>query len=163
MRGGSDKMTYSLSAGYDNNENALVKNGYNRVTLNSLTTIMPVKNLEISAGINWVRSVTDNSNQFIPGGAAVSYYNNNAMYPYAKIADAAGNTLRTTKDFRTAFVDSMQGIGYQDWTYKMLDELNLADNKTVFTETIVTRRRTLPFPAGFYCGNTVPARGAGEE
>jgi TonB-linked SusC/RagA family outer membrane protein len=137
MRGGSDKMTYALSAGYDNNETALVRNGYDRVTLNSFTTIMPVKNLEISAGINWVRSVTDNSNQFIPGGAGVSYYNNNAMYPYAKIADAAGNTLRTTKDFRTAFVDSMQGIGYQDWSYKMLDELDLADNKTIFTETLL--------------------------
>jgi TonB-linked SusC/RagA family outer membrane protein len=149
MRGGSDKMTYSLSAGYDNNENALVKNGFNRVTLNSLTTIMPVKNLELSAGINWVRTVTGNANQFTPNGAAASYYSNNALYPYATLADAAGTPARTVKDFRTGFVDSTQSIGYQDWTFKMLDELNLADNTTVFTETLLRAGARYRFPQGF--------------
>lgn len=148
MHGGSDQMTYTLGAGYDNNENPLVRNGYNRVTLNSLITIMPVKNLELSAGINWVRSVTDNSNLLSMGGTGVSYYNNNALYPYAKFADANGNPLRTVKDLRTSFIDSVQNIGYQDWTYKMLDELNLAESKVIFTETLLKAGARYRFPVG---------------
>lgn len=149
IRGGSDKMAYALSTGYDNNQGSLTRNGFNRATINSLITLSPVKNLEITAGINWVKTVTDNSNPFLSGSSALSYYSANPLYPYAKLADASGAALRTVKDFRTGFIDSIQKLGYQDWTYKMLDELNLGNNKTTFTETLLRAGARYRFARGF--------------
>ena len=60
IRGGADKLAYTLSAGYDNNQQALIRNGYQRTTLNSTTVINPVRNLEITAGVTWTQSTTDN-------------------------------------------------------------------------------------------------------
>ncbi len=137
LRGGADKMSYTLSAGYDNNQNALIRNGYRRATLRSQITVNPIKNLEISTGIIWIQSHSDNHNQFIPGGSNTTYYSNTSLYPYAKLADESGNPVRITKDYRSAFVDSTLQLGYLDWSYRPLEDINTADNTSRITDALI--------------------------
>lgn len=137
IRGGSNNLAYTLSAGYDQNQNALVRNGYERLTLQSLNTFSPLKNLEITAGLTYTQTTTDNSNQLIPGGSNTAYYSNLPLYPYAKLADVSGTPLRTVKDYRTGYIDSAIGLGYTDWSYRLLNEINIADNRTKLTDALL--------------------------
>jgi TonB-linked SusC/RagA family outer membrane protein len=137
IRGGADKLAYTLSAGYDNNQNPLIRNGYRRTTLNSTTVINPVRNLEITAGVTWTQSTTDNNNQFIPGGTGTTYISNTPIYPYAKLADPSGNPMRIVKDYRSSFVDSVQNLGYLDWTYRPLEDIYAADNRSKITDALL--------------------------
>lgn len=149
VRGGGNQAAYVLSAGFDQNQNTGVRTGFDRVTLGSSITLAPIKNLEITAGINWVRTVTDNSNPFATGQSSLSFYNNNPIYPYAQLVDAGGAVARIVKDYRTGFVDSLQKIGYQDWSYRVLDEVNLGNNKMKFTETLLRSSVRYRFAKGF--------------
>ena len=137
VRGGAEKLAYTLSAGYDNNQNPLIRNGYRRTTLNSTTVMNPVKKLEITAGVTWTQSTTDNNNQFIPGGTGTTYINNTPLYPYAKLSDQSGNPLRVVKDYRSAFTDSVQKLGYLDWTYRPLEDIYSADNTSRITDALL--------------------------
>ncbi len=127
IRGGTDKLTYSLSVGYDNNKSTLVRNGFNRTTINTVNVYKPVKNLEITTTLNYSRSE--------------SMLNNNIVlyrYPYDKFADAFGNPLPTYGAYRAPYIDSLQRLGFQNWQYFPLEELNNADNK-ITTSDLLTR------------------------
>lgn len=140
LRGGADIMSYTLSAGFDNNQNALIRNGYKRSTLHSQIMINPIKNLEISTDVTWTQSHSDNHNQFIPGGSNTTYLNNIQIYPYAKLADQSGNPLRIAKDYRSAFVDSTQQLGYLDWSYRPLVDMYTADNTSRITNVLIRNK-----------------------
>ncbi len=130
LRGGGQNMTYSLSAGYDKNSANLVRNGYDRLSINSLNTYTPIKNLEITAGINYSQSKTMLNNQFAYSGTmdiGGKYMN---IFPYAQLADAGGTALSIPKGFRESFLTEAESKGFQDWHYRPLDEINYADNTT---------------------------------
>ena len=126
VSGGSDRGSYILSAGYDNNKSSQVRNGYDRFTLMSNTNFTPIKNLELNAGILYTQSRRQNHNSgFSPtmglGGGM-------ALYPYAQFADAQGNALVVPRDYRQTFKDTT-GVGHLlDWNYRPLDELHLSNN-----------------------------------
>jgi TonB-dependent SusC/RagA subfamily outer membrane receptor len=85
MSGGTQTANYIMSMGYDNDRANEVGNSGNRVTLNTVGTFTPVRNLEISGGINYVqsRSVINSIVSNIKSGG--QYYK--AIYPYAQLAD----------------------------------------------------------------------------
>lgn len=137
LRGGADKISYTLSAGFDHNRQSLVRNAYQRTTLSSVTVINPIKKLEITTGVSWIQSNTDQHNQMIPGFTATTYLNNAQFYPYAKLADEAGNPLRVVKDYRADFIDSVRQLGYLDWTYRPLEDLYSANNTRRITDALL--------------------------
>ncbi len=137
LRGGGDKINYTLSAGYDHNRQSLVRNAYKRTSLSSVTVINPIKRLEITTGIYWIQSHTDMHNQFIPGFSNTTFQGNTQIYPYARLADEEGNPMRIVKDYRTAFVDSVRQLGYQDWTYRPLEDLYSANNTRRITDILL--------------------------
>ncbi|MEO6133500.1 MAG: carboxypeptidase-like regulatory domain-containing protein, partial [Ginsengibacter sp.] len=51
LHGGSSLTSYFLSVGYDKNAENLIRNSFERFTLNSLNNFTPFKNLVITAGI----------------------------------------------------------------------------------------------------------------
>lgn len=126
MRGGSMKALYSLSLGYDNNKDAVVGAGSNRLTINATNSYHPIKKLELTGSIIY----TKNSNKF--------GYNYTSPYPYLSLADNYGNPLAVPYGNRSSYLENAQSLGFLDWKYRPLQERNLNDN-TSKTNNILLR------------------------
>ncbi|MGN8072657.1 SusC/RagA family TonB-linked outer membrane protein [Mucilaginibacter sp. 22184] len=123
LDGGSANQRYFYSAGVDRNLSNLVGNAYDRVTVSGNHTWV-LRKLELSLGMNYTGSRTDRDN---PGN--LGWGNSSRIYPYARLADDRGNPLAVVHDYRQSFVDAAPGLGLQDWAYRPLQELRLADNR----------------------------------
>jgi TonB-linked SusC/RagA family outer membrane protein len=126
VSGGGPRNQYYFSAGYDHNLTSLVRNNYNRVTLNgnNVYQIVPGK-LELTTGLAFTASTTTTNNQ---GGNA------GVIYPYAQLADAHGNALPVAYGLRLPYADTAGGGQLLDWHYRPLDELRNADNTSSLTD-----------------------------
>lgn len=148
LRGGNANTTYSFSIGYDKNTDNLVRNDYSRLTINSLNTYRPVKNLELTAGIIYNQSNTQLNNPGGFGTISVGGTQYGGIFPYAALADADGNPLAIVKDYRGSYVDSVQALGFLDWHYRPLDEINMADNTSKINDFLLRtgiKYRIAPF------------------
>ncbi|WP_158993856.1 SusC/RagA family TonB-linked outer membrane protein [Mucilaginibacter sp. L196] len=125
LNGGDEKTTYFFSAGYDNNLQSPKDNNYDRLTLNSNLVFTPVKNLQLSIGINYIQSNTKTDN-------TISNVLSGNIYPYAQLADAKGNPQQVNTLFRPGFIQSAQSLGYLDWSYSPLKDLGLDNNTTKY-------------------------------
>jgi TonB-linked SusC/RagA family outer membrane protein len=125
MMGGGTSNKYFLSAGFDNNRQSLVRNGYSRITLTGNNTFSCLQQrLEITSNIAFTQSNTGNNNNGTPG----------IFYPYAKLADSKGNPLAVPEYLDQGYIDTA-GQGYLlDWNARPLQDLLLADNTTQLTE-----------------------------
>ncbi|WP_235833169.1 SusC/RagA family TonB-linked outer membrane protein [Arcticibacter tournemirensis] len=148
LRGGSKNFSYTLSTGYDHNRSYLVRNGNERVTLNSLSTYKPLDKLEITAGILYSRSASDNNNNVFMGTfAAGGKYN--TIFPYARLAAEDGSPLPVIKGYRQRYKESMEARGLPDWSYRPLEELNLADNTSRLHDLLLRAGLKYAIGAGF--------------
>ncbi len=72
ISGGSEKASYAASAGYDNNQQSLVGNGYERLTIRDMNEFRLTKNLTLQAGIQFTQTLTQLNSQIStelnPGG-----------------------------------------------------------------------------------------------
>jgi TonB-linked SusC/RagA family outer membrane protein len=126
FRGGGDKSDYFFSIGDDHNLSSLDGNSNNRITLNGNYNFYPVKNLQITAGINFIK--TDGKNNSPVSNINSGDFFAGYIYPYAKLVDGHGNSLPIVKDYNSDFINSAPQKGYLNWQYRPLDELNNADN-----------------------------------
>lgn len=124
FRGGSAKSDYAFSLGDDHDLSYYRGNSNNRITVNSLVNFFPVKDLKLTAGINYVQSEANTDNPIYNGQLTVG---GSAIYPYAQLADANGNALPIPKDYALRYT-STTSSKFLDWNYRPLDELNSADN-----------------------------------
>jgi TonB-linked SusC/RagA family outer membrane protein len=136
ISGGSRKMAYQFSVGYDNNRDNLIRNGYNRITINSQNTYKPVRNLEITGAINYSQSTTTQNNQQGYGNIS-SGGKYQSLYPYAKLADQKGNPSPIAKDYSNTYIDSVQNIGFLNWQYSPLNEIKNSDNNTKISDLLL--------------------------
>ncbi|WP_333887371.1 SusC/RagA family TonB-linked outer membrane protein [Sphingobacterium siyangense] len=137
VRGATDKVTYSLSSGWDKNSDNLVRDGLNRMTLNSQSTYRPIANLELSAGILYSQSTINRNNQF-PLGYGINMGGSYVgIYPYAKLADENGNPLAIVKDYKTEYVEQALQSGFYDWSYRPLEELRVSQRNTKVSDLII--------------------------
>lgn len=121
LQGGSEKAAYYFSAGYDGNTGAALGADDNRITLHTYDVFRPVKKLELSAGIDYSISKTHTDNtlsQLSMGGPQ-----GKNIYPYAALADAAGNPLPVVKDYTLAFTAQAESNGFLNWQFYPLQEL----------------------------------------
>jgi len=125
LSGGDNKTYYYFSAGYDNNLQSQKDNNYDRLTLNSNIAFTPVKNLQISVGLNYVQSNTKTDN-------TIAHVLSGKISPYARLADANGNPLAITQNLNPSFIQAAPSMGYLDWSYSPLSDLGLADNTTKY-------------------------------
>lgn len=137
IRGGTNNTSYTLSVGHDNNKNNLIRNGYSRTSLNAINTYQPIKNLELTAGINYSQSTTTLNNDLSYGGYFGIGYPYYSIYPYAKLSDDQGNSLPLSSGIRTSYLQSVKSKGFLDWNYRPLDEIKLADNHTKVTDLLL--------------------------
>lgn len=128
LRGGSEQNAYTMSVGYDKNQNPLVRNGFDRITVNAQNTYSPLPNLSITTGVNYSRNNTSLDNN-LGYGAGISAGGPVAgIYPYAQFAGPGGSHLPIVKDYRASYVANAIANGFLDWNYRPLDELSLANN-----------------------------------
>ncbi|MRG47359.1 SusC/RagA family TonB-linked outer membrane protein [Chitinophaga sp. SYP-B3965] len=130
LRGGGRDITYYLSLGHDRNRDNLVRNGMYRTTVTSSSMFMPTKNLEVTAFMNYSYSKVNQHNELRYGAVKTGGSTYDVLYPYAQLADEFGNALPTMKDYRTNYTDSVSRLGFLDWRYRPLDEVNEANNYT---------------------------------
>jgi len=129
LNGGINIFKYGLSMGFDQSQSNMKDNGYtNRYTINSTTSFKPFKSLEFTLGLGLTQTDTKS-------GAGITYpirpgSGKGALYPYAQLADALGNPLPVTKDYRTSYLDTVGSGKLLDWHYRPLDELKFSDSKT---------------------------------
>jgi TonB-linked SusC/RagA family outer membrane protein len=118
LSGGTGSNRYALSAGLDQDAANLTHNAYRRATVSGNQTYLIVPHLELNTSLAFAASSTYLNN---PGGAY-------AVYPYLKLADAAGNAVAAPYQLRAGYVDTVGGGRLLDWHYRPLDELREANN-----------------------------------
>jgi len=132
ISGGSAIQKYYLSAGYDNNLDNLVRNGYQRVTLHTNNTYSLFdQKLELTFGVDYVQSHAQLNN---PGYNSIYWKGSSLLYPYASLADASGNPQNVYKDFSQPFKTAATANGLLNWQYSPLADLLDANNTTLLTD-----------------------------
>ncbi|MDR6781619.1 SusC/RagA family TonB-linked outer membrane protein [Pedobacter africanus] len=116
---GTDKSSHYFSAGYDKILYTLANNENNRYTFNTQHTVKLLKNLELSAGLNYIR------NKGTVDSTIVGISSSSNFTPYYRYKDANGNPTVFERQYRTEFNDIAKGNGFLDWTYTPLNELDL--------------------------------------
>lgn len=152
LRGGGNKIAYTFSTGYDHNQKSAVRTSDQRFTLNSSATYTPAKNLEITTSVNYANTRASNNNPATYGLVYTAYWGYSSKYqslfPYAQLADDRGNALPTIRDYRAAYIDSVEALGFRDWRYRALDEIRLADRTNELNNlllNVAVKYRITPF------------------
>ncbi|UCS91968.1 SusC/RagA family TonB-linked outer membrane protein [Echinicola marina] len=127
LSGGSQKQTYYLSLGYDRKEENLVENYQERFTIQARHQTRFLKDrLQWENGIYIVQATRVANNT---GPEALRFDGLQPLYPYAQLADKAGNPLSITEDFRESFKRDAEAAGLLDWSFAPLEEIHLIDNR----------------------------------
>jgi len=147
LSGGTEKSTYFFSFGYDKSLQNLVADNNSRVTLNSYNTFKPVKNLEVVTGIIYTQVENVLNTDADAFGTLTTGGKYGTVYPYAQFKDATGNSLSIVRDYSSAYIDSIQHIGYLDWHYRPLDEIKNADNTSGIGDIILRGNISYLLPA----------------
>jgi len=131
LKGGNSNSDYFLSLGDDQNRSFAVGNNSGRITINSNLNYYPVRNLQFSLGINYIKTDNQSNNavNFISLGT-------NGLYPYARLVDANGNAMPIAKDYSLNYTNNAKN-GFLDWSYRPFDELHNADNKVNGYDNII--------------------------
>lgn len=126
LRGGSQVQQYYISAGVDKNDESLVGDEFQRVTLNSKNSWNFFDNkIEADADLFFVQT-KDINNGIAPADIRMSSSYNVPFY--TRLVDDEGNPVAITKDFRNSFKSNAEDAGLFDWSYNPLEELNYNDN-----------------------------------
>jgi TonB-linked SusC/RagA family outer membrane protein len=119
VAGGGAFNQYFFSAGWDKNLADLVGNGLERLTLKGTNSwAFFDRKLELSTGMSISQTTTAANN---PG--TLSWNRGQPLYPYARLDGAL------VHDYRLGFITAAEKAGLQDWGYRPLEELALADNR----------------------------------
>jgi TonB-linked SusC/RagA family outer membrane protein len=112
---GTSRSNHYLSAGYDREQFSVVNNEDTRITVNTQHSVKLLKNLELTAGLYYVRkSGKSDSSLLVQGGA---------FQPYFQFKDAGGKASLFEMQYNTDFTTEALSRGFLDWSYRPLDEL----------------------------------------
>lgn len=128
VRGGTKDFAYYVSVGHDRNQSNMVKNRNERTTIISSNQFKPVKNLEVTALLNFSQQKIEAGNEVLTETVQMTGGKYTFMYPYASFFDESGKAANIVKDFRVGYTDSLARLGYLDWNYRPVDEINKVHN-----------------------------------
>jgi len=115
--GGNNILSYQFSLGYNHSLNNIQGTKPDDVyTLATNASFRPIKNLEISAGINYSLGIQKSYTLNLQG-----------LYPYLSLVDSLGNPAAIPYTYRQGYIDTVGGGQLLDWHYRPLDEARLAD------------------------------------
>lgn len=119
LDGGSEKFNFLFSTGLDKNISSARGDDFNRLTLRSMNSFRPTKNLNVHVDLNVSHS---RSNLNSPGELS-------NIYPYARLADEFGKALPVDQNYRFNYIDTVGGGLLMDWKYYPLLEIDQRDNR----------------------------------
>jgi TonB-linked SusC/RagA family outer membrane protein len=125
---GTGQLSYVGSVGFDKNRSNLVGDEDQRLSIRNRFNLKPNKKLNLQAGILYTRTQAQNNalgslNSLRPNGGKSNYY------PYANLVDEQGNALALEQNYRKRYTDTTGRGLLQDWAYRPLDEIALANNR----------------------------------
>lgn len=125
INGGTTKLRYYTSFGYDSENSNLKGMNNRRLTLNTTNTYRPIDKIELSLGISYIGKNRKR------GGYELYDLRpaNNNIYPYAQLADKNGEPLALVKDYRIKYTEAATEDGLLDWQYRPLEELALSNQR----------------------------------
>ncbi len=118
FQGGADKLSYTVSSGYDKNLYNVKTASYERFTLRSLLGFKPTPKLELNAGITYTYSHSED----IGSDIDIQYGLTSYRLPYQRITDDSGNPVYTSY-LRTTFLDTAGNGQLMDWRFNPLEEM----------------------------------------
>ena len=116
LSGGTAVMGWRASLGHDNNLSNLDAR-YDRTTLRFHNTYRPIKNLQLFAEINYVRSGQKNGR---PGYGTI--FQGGGILPYAQFADQDGTPLPIVKGHSMSYLETAGNGKLLDWKYYPLED-----------------------------------------
>ncbi|UKT65053.1 SusC/RagA family TonB-linked outer membrane protein [Pedobacter mucosus] len=126
--GGSDRFKWLSSVGYDHSDNNLaVKNS--RMTTRFNADYQIIKNLNINSAFMYTGSSQSSGR---PGFSEVTT-NIGSLYPYARLADDAGNALPVVKDFLLSYINGLNNK-LLDWKYYPLTDFQNTTSKSTLQD-----------------------------
>jgi len=147
ISGGSDKLNYLFSAGYDRNLQNLIGNENDRITLRSESEMRITSKWKIQAGLQIAQSSTTLNSSGGYGSVLING-GRTGIYPYARLADESGQAAALEKDYRLSYVDTAGRGKLLDWKYRPLAETRNADNRSKLNDWLVkagTSYQIFPF------------------
>lgn len=127
LGGGTSKLAYTLSGGYQTTQNNTVGSDLSRINAAYNMQLKLLKNLDISAGVNFSTTSSSSLGSLFmnPPSGDIGLYSP-AFLPYSQLADANGNPA-TIALHRPGFLDALStkyGSRILDNSYKPLDDIN---------------------------------------
>ena len=122
----SDQSSWLLRLGFDDNQDNLVENGFQRFNSRFLIDQKLLKGkMRVSSELNFNWSGTDRPNT---GQIKMSSFRD--VYPYANLKNPDGSASSIIRDYRAPFIDSLlaQDLGLLDWNYRPLEDLALIES-----------------------------------
>ncbi|GGH30571.1 SusC/RagA family TonB-linked outer membrane protein [Sphingobacterium alkalisoli] len=157
MRGGSERVRYMFSAGYDRDQSSERGNGTDRITLRGDNTYQIMKSLQLNVSLNHAWNGQQHNAMGLYGfqgetGGNLGSVDANqyAFYPYQRLRDAQGNAISIARDVPFLYDQQLQQqYGMQDWSYRPADEINLRDNQTKQQYSRIAAGLEYKLPLGF--------------
>lgn len=116
MSGGSTNISWYFSAGLDRNADPL-DNKRERLTLNLKNTYRPLKNIDITAGLFYTHSRTEDGKE----GYGQVRPGNKPLPPYSSLVGVHGEAL-PFYHYRQPYIDTVAAGKLLDWKYYPLDD-----------------------------------------
>lgn len=128
VSGGGNNSRYFVAVSYDKDKSAYVGNTFDRFSINASNQYTPFKNFDVTASLLYTHTKAVNNN---PGINDLVYVSKQKIYPYAQVVDENGIPAAVTTDLRATYKTLKESqVGFLDWQYRPLDELNMASNIT---------------------------------
>lgn len=143
LSGGSEKHSWLVSSGYNKN-------------VDNLDGVNERQNLRVSNGFSLLRNLNLNTVFSYTGGKVTvgrpgvgGILSTSSLYPYAAFADANGNPLPITKNYRSTYLSSPAVAQLLDWSYYPLLDDQYTDNVTRLTDLMASFDLGYKLPLGF--------------
>lgn len=131
LRGGSAKMAWLFSTGFDRNMDNLSAT-YNRFNLRFEHTYIPVKRLQFSSSVYISGSRSGN------GKLAYSDMSSGAgVQPYIQLVDENGNAIPFATKYRQTYVDTAGAGKLLNWNYYPVNDHEYTDKRADLLDIIV--------------------------
>lgn len=130
LKGGSEKVNYLFTTGWNENQLNQYGNSYERLNVRNSNNYKLSEDMEIAAGIHFTQQASTNngpSNLFVPTGKTT-------VYPYAELKGDNGTFLPIVKDYRMGYIEDAQERGLLDWKYYPLADRNLVSHDSKLTD-----------------------------
>ena len=143
LSGGAEKHSWLVSSGYNRNiDNLDGENARQNLRLSNSFTLL--HNLNLNTVFGYTGGKVRAGRPGIGGILSTS-----SLYPYAAFADANGNPLPITKNYRSGYLSSPAIAQLLDWSYYPLLDNQYTDNVTRLTDLVASFDLGYKLPLGF--------------